>query len=128
MGTYVQNYKAKWNGIVPGMLGADTYDAVYIAKNAIENAGTLDKAAIRDALEHTDEPQRLLIMANGRINFSTGTNYHEITPKTFIEQLVWDSADSKLKPYVVYPDSLPGIDSLKQRDFVLPAGYEPGSP
>jgi branched-chain amino acid transport system substrate-binding protein len=128
VGTYVENYKAKWNGIVPGMLGADTYDAVYIAKNAIESWGTLDKAAIRDALEHTDMPQSLLIMANGKINFATGTNYHEITPKTFIEQLSWDSADSKLKPYVVYPNNLPGIDSLKQRDFVLPAGYEPGSP
>lgn len=128
VGTYVQNYKAKWNGIVPGMLGADTYDAVYIAKNAIEKVGTVDKASVRDAIEDTDMPQSLLIMENGRITFSTGTNYHEILPKTFIEQLVWDAADGKLKPYVVYPDSLPGVQSFKQRDFVLPPGYEPGNP
>ena len=90
VGTYVENYKQKWDGKVPGMLGADTYDAVYIAKNAIENAGSVDKAKVRDALEATDMPQSLLIMSNERINFSTGTNYHEISPKTFIEQLSWD--------------------------------------
>jgi len=128
VGTYVNNYKQKWNGIVPGMLGADTYDAVYIAKNAIENAGTLNKTDVRNALEATDMPQSLLIMSNGRINFSTGTNYHEITPKTFIEQLIWNSATGQLKPSVVYPDSLPGINSFKQSNFVLPPGYAPGSP
>ena len=69
------------------MLGADTYDAVYIVKDAIERAGTLNKTNVRDALETTDMPQSLLIMENERITFSTGTNYHEILPKTFIEQL-----------------------------------------
>jgi branched-chain amino acid transport system substrate-binding protein len=128
VGTYVADYKAKFNGIVPGMLGADTYDAVYIYKNAIEQAGTLDKASIRDALERTDMPQSLLIMENQKITFSTGTNYHEILPKTFIEQLIWNSDQGKLLPYVVYPDSMPGISSFKQADFSLPVDYEPGSP
>ena len=128
VGTYVDNYKAKWAGKIPGMLGADTYDAVYIAKNAIENAGTLNKASVKDALEATDMPQSLLIMANERITFSSGTNYHEILPKTFIEQLVWNPSANALKPSVVYPASMPGIDSFKQSDFVLPDGYEPGSP
>jgi hypothetical protein len=73
-------------------------------------------------------PQSLLIMENERITFSTGTNYHEILPKTFIEQLIWDSASGELKPFVVYPDTMPGIGSFKQRDFVLPEDYEPGSP
>ncbi len=126
VGTFVTNYQQKFSK-VPGMMGADTYDAVYIAKNAIENAGTVDKAKVRDALQATDMPQSLLVMANGRITFSSGTNYHEITPKTFIEQLVWDSAAGKLKPSVVYPDSLPGISSFKQSDFVLPPDYAPGS-
>jgi branched-chain amino acid transport system substrate-binding protein len=128
VGTYVENYKSKFNGIIPGMLGADTYDAVYIAKNAIERAGTLDKAKVRDAIETTDMPQSLLIMENQRITFSTGTNYHEILPKTFIEQLVWNPSANALKPSVVYPDSMPGIGAFKQSDFVLPDGYEPGSP
>ena len=128
VGTYVADYKAKFDGKVPGMLGADTYDAVYIYKKAIEQAGTLDKASIRDELEATDIPQSLLIMENQRITFSTGTNYHEILPKTFIEQLIWDSSTSALKPYVVYPTSMPGINNFKQADFALPPDYQPGSP
>jgi branched-chain amino acid transport system substrate-binding protein len=122
--TYVQNYQAKF-GVIPGMLGADTYDAFYIAKNAIERAGTVNKTNVRDALLTTDMPQSLLVMNNGRIQFSS--DYHEIMPKTFVEQLVWNSADSTLKPTVVYPDSLPGIATLKQSDFVIPDGYVHGS-
>jgi len=128
VGTYVENYKAKFNGITPGMLGADTYDAVYITKNAIERAGTVNKTNVRDALETTDMPQSLLILENGRITFSTGTNYHEILPKTFIEQLIWNAGANELKPFVVYPDTMPGISSFKQQDFALPADYAPGSP
>jgi len=128
VGTYVEDYKNKWDGITPGMMGVDTYDAIYIYKNAVERAGTLNKTNVRDALETTDMEQSLLLMENGRITFSTGTNYHEILPQTFIEQLVWDSASGELKPFVVYPDSMYGISSFKQRDFILPEGYEPGSP
>jgi branched-chain amino acid transport system substrate-binding protein len=129
VGTYVADYKAKFDGKVPGMLGADTYDAVYIYKNAIEKAGTLDKARIRDALQNTDMPQSLLVMENQKITFSSGTNYHEILPKTFIEQLIWDVSSQTLLPHVVYPDSLPGCcDPFKQANFALPPDYEPGSP
>jgi branched-chain amino acid transport system substrate-binding protein len=128
VGTYVEDYKAKFDGKVPGMLGADTYDAVYIYKNAIDKAGTLNKASIRDALEATDMPQSLLLMENQKITFSSGTNYHEILPKTFIEQMIWVPDSGKLLPYVVYPDSMPGISSFKQADFALPPDYEPGSP
>ncbi|MCJ7761823.1 hypothetical protein MUP38_00015, partial [Candidatus Bathyarchaeota archaeon] len=128
VGTYVENYKTKWDGIIPGMMGVDTYDAIYIYKNAVEQAKTLNKTNVKNALEATDMPQSLLIMENERITFSTGTNYHEILPKTFVEQLIWDSASGELKPFVVYPDTMPGISSFKQRDFVLPEDYEPGSP
>jgi branched-chain amino acid transport system substrate-binding protein len=127
VGTYVENYKEKFDGKVPGMLGADTYDAVYIYKNAIEQAGTLNKASIRDALEATDMPQSLLIMENQKITFSSGTNYHEILPKTFIEQMIWVPDSNALLPYVVYPGSMPGISEFKQMDFYLPPDYEAGS-
>ncbi|MGE5637156.1 MAG: ABC transporter substrate-binding protein [Chloroflexota bacterium] len=128
VGTYVQDYKAKFGGKVPGMLGADTYDAVYIYKNAIEQAGTLSKPSIRNAIENTNMPQSLLIMENQKITFSTGANYHEILPRTFIEQLIWDSNTSTLKPYVVYPESMLGISSFKQAVFALPPDYQPGNP
>ena len=42
MDTYVADYSELY-GQVPGMMGADTYDAFYIAKDAIERAGTLEK-------------------------------------------------------------------------------------
>jgi branched-chain amino acid transport system substrate-binding protein len=127
VGTYVENYKAKFDGQIPGMLGADTYDAVYIAKNAIERAGTVDKEAVKNALETTDMPQSLIIMQNERITFSSGTNYHEILPKTFIEQLLWN--EGALLPYVVYPQTMPGIGGdFAQMYFTLPPDYEPGGP
>jgi ABC-type branched-subunit amino acid transport system substrate-binding protein len=125
VGTYVQNYQTKF-GVIPGMLGADTYDAFYIAKNAIERAGSVDKAKVQSALATTDMPQSLLVMDNGRIQFST--SYREILPRTFVEQLIWNSADSTLKPTVIYPDSLPGVTSFKQSVFVITDGYVPGSP
>jgi ABC-type branched-subunit amino acid transport system substrate-binding protein len=127
VGTYVAAYEARFPSKTPGMLGADTYDAVYIAKNAIENAKTLNKTNVRDAIEAISMDQSLLVMENQKITFSTGVNYHEILPKTFIEQLIWHEDSKKLLPLVVYPDSLPGISSFKQADFVLPKNYEPGS-
>jgi branched-chain amino acid transport system substrate-binding protein len=123
----VQDYSQKFNqtyGVVPGMMGADTYDAFHIAKNAIESAGTLDKAAVRKAIENVDMPQMLVQTATGKIQFSTGVNYHEIGPVTFIEQLKWDATTSQLKSQIVWaPESSSG---LKQANFTLPAGYEPG--
>ena len=70
----------------------------------------------------------LIITETGKIEFSTGVNYHEIAPVTFVEQLVWNEAAGECRAVIVYPDSAPGIDPLKQADFALPEGYEPGSP
>jgi branched-chain amino acid transport system substrate-binding protein len=127
----VQTYSEKFYelyGEYPGMMGADTYDAFYIAKNAIERAGTLDKVSVRDAIEKTDMPQMLIMTESGRIRFSTGVNYHEISPVTFIEQLYWDSTSSTLKSRIVWSPFSPGGITLKQADFTLPTGYQAGSP
>ncbi len=70
MDTYVADYKDMYNTI-PGMMGADTYDAFYIAKDAIERAGTLDKSAVKDAIEDCSLDQMLIITDNGKIEFST---------------------------------------------------------
>jgi branched-chain amino acid transport system substrate-binding protein len=125
--TYVTDYQTKYSTL-PGMMGADTYDAFFIAKAAIEAAGTVDKAEVRDALESTSLNQMLILTETGKIEFSTGTNYHEIAPVTFVEQLVWNEAAGECRAAIVYPDTAPGIDPLKQADFALPEGYEPGSP
>lgn len=121
--TYSQKFKQTY-GVDAGMMGADTYDSFYVAKDAITRAGTVDKAAVRDALESTDMPQMLIQTESGRIRFSTGVNYHEISPVTFIEQLKWDSASNTLKSQIVWAPT--GSDNLKQADFVLPTGYQAG--
>jgi branched-chain amino acid transport system substrate-binding protein len=124
----VQTYSEKFNqtyGKMPGMMGADTYDAFYIAKAAIEQAGTLDKAAVRTAIENTNMDQMLILTQTGKIQFSTGVNYHEISPVTFIEQLKWDSSQNQLISQIVWPASAGGTN-LKQVDFALPDGYVAG--
>jgi branched-chain amino acid transport system substrate-binding protein len=126
----VQTYSQKFNqtyGVMPGMMGVDTYDAFYIAKNAIERAGTIDKAAVRTAIENTNMDQMLIMMTTGKISFSTGVNYHEIDPVTFMEQLNWNSSTNTLESQIIWPATVPGISNFKQANFRLPTGYQAGS-
>jgi len=126
---YVTAYEQKYPSNTPGMMGADTYDAFYIAKNAIERAGTVDKAAVRDALEATNMTVRLVLTQTCQIQFSTGTNYHEIGPITFMEQLYWNQTAGVLRPKIVWtPSNVPSLVSIRQGTFALPQGYTPGSP
>jgi branched-chain amino acid transport system substrate-binding protein len=124
VGDYVKNFDMANPHIMPGMMGADTYDALYIAKDAIQRAGTIDKAAVRTAIEETNLNQMLIQTQTGKIQFSTGVNYHEIDPVTFIEQLSWDASTSHLTSQIVW--SPPGSSNLKQVDFKLPTGYQAG--
>ena len=96
-------------------------------KHAIESAGTLDKAAVRQAIENTNLPQRLIMTQTGKIQFSTGVNYHEIGPVTFMEQLKWNSATNKLESQIIWPASVPGISNFKQADFSCQQDIKPGS-
>ena len=122
--SYVEKFDQLYPHTMPGMMGADTYDAFYIAKAAIESAGTIDKAAVRDAIEATNMDQSLIPTQSGKIEFSTGVNFHEILPLTFVEQLKWDEATSHLTSQIVWtPNS---NSDLKQADFTLPIGYQPG--
>ncbi len=128
MDDFCPAYEAKY-GTTPGMMGADTYDAFYIAKDAIERAGTVNKEKVRDALEETDMPQMLLMMETGRIEFSNESEtYHEIAPVTFIEQLFWNATLGECRPQIVWPETAPVVGPIKQRDFELPPNYEPGGP
>ncbi len=49
---FVRKYKARWNN-APNSQSAMGYDSVYILKDALERAGTKDKAKVRDALAKT---------------------------------------------------------------------------
>jgi branched-chain amino acid transport system substrate-binding protein len=123
--SYVEKFNQLYPHVMPGMMGADTYDGFYIAKDAIERAGTIDKAAVRDAIETTNLDQMLIPTKTGKIQFSTGVNYHEIEPITFVEQLKWDSENNHLTSQIVWVPS--GTSSiLKQADFTLPTDYKPG--
>ena len=127
--TAVGTYSAKFNqtyGVMPGMMGADTYDAFYIAKAAIESAGTVDKVAVRQAIENTNMKDSLILTQTGKIQFSTGVNYHEIEPVTFMEQLNWDSTSNTLQSQIIWPSTAAGINDFNQTTFALPNGYVEG--
>lgn len=48
--SYVKNYTAKYGSESMNALGALAYDAMYMVKQAIEKAGSIDHDAIRDAM------------------------------------------------------------------------------
>ncbi len=108
-------FKKKWNA-EPSMMGCSTYEGVYIAAKAIENAGSLDKAKIRDALENLEMPQLIEAMKGGMIKFSK--DYHETKFDLYMEQLFWNDSLGELRPKIVYPEN------LKETDFVLPEWYK----
>jgi len=51
---YKTEYEARWNSKV-STFGAYAYDGLMLAVEAIENAGSTDKAAVRDALENIQD-------------------------------------------------------------------------
>ena len=124
---YIAAYQAKY-GITPGFMGASTYDAFYLAKYAIEAAGTVDKSEVRAAIESSRMDQKLMMTQTGKIEFSTGTDYHEVKILTFVEQLVYNATLGECRAKIVYPETVPVVGTLKQADLFLPDGYEPGSP
>ncbi len=101
------------------MMGASTYEGVYIAAQAIENAGTTDKAAVKQALDTINMPQIIEAMKDGTISFSK--DYRESQFDLWIEQLSFDQAAGECRPSIVWPDN------LKVTEFVLPDWYQPGS-
>ena len=115
---FKNNYFTKW-GMNPDMMGASTYEGTYIAAKAIENAGTLNKADIRQALVDLRMPQLIEYMKNGTISFSK--DFRESQFDHWMEQLYYNSTIGETRPKIVWPDNLKGTD------FVLPDWYKPGS-
>ncbi|HEX2860893.1 MAG TPA: ABC transporter substrate-binding protein [Lacunisphaera sp.] len=52
---FVEKYKARWNGEIPGAFSALGYDAVYVLADAIKRAGTTEGPKLRDALAATKD-------------------------------------------------------------------------
>ena len=72
---FVEAYKKRW-GLEPEGYGtSSSYMAVYVLKDAIERAGTLDPDAVVKALEQTD-----MMGVYGRIRFDPKS--HQVIPST----------------------------------------------
>ncbi len=115
--SFKNNFKQQWNGF-PGMMGASTYEGVYIIKQAIENAGTQNKPAVIQALRTITMPEYIEAMQNGTISFSP--DFREAKFGLYMEQARWNQTDQTLRPVIVWPAS------LQQAPFVLPDWFEPG--
>ena len=112
------DYVAKY-GSFPDMMGVSTYEGVYVAAQAIENAGTLEKTAVRDALAGIRMPQKVEAIKDGFITFSP--DYREVQFELFVSQLFWDEQAGECRPRIVWPDN------LKETGFVLPDWYQAGT-
>ncbi|MDI9632625.1 MAG: ABC transporter substrate-binding protein [Methanolinea sp.] len=116
---FLADFDKKYGGFA-GMMGAATYEAVYIAAAAIEQAGSLDRAKIRDALASAKIPQMMEIMKDGVISFSP--EYRESKFELYVVQLSMDKESGEPRPTIVWPDA------LKAGEFKVPDWYSPGSP
>ncbi len=115
---FKDSFKQRWGGF-PGMMGASTYEGVYIVAQAVENAGTRDKPAVIDALGTLDMPQIIEAMQDGTITFTP--DFRESKFNLYMEQLIWDQTEQAVRPVIVWPDS------LQQQPFMLPDWFEPGN-
>jgi len=114
---FMSDFDQKWGGF-PGMMGAATYEAVYIGARGVEDAGTLDQAKITDAIARISMPQMVEAMKAQTINFSP--DYRESKFELYMEQLFWNETAKETRPEIVWPAN------LKETDFVLPDWFEPG--
>lgn len=79
--TFVQKYQAKYDGETPVSFAALAYDAVYIVKQAIEQAGSTDYAKVIDAL--TNGTFTGLVTSSEGFKFSDGNPVKSATVITF---------------------------------------------
>ena len=115
---FKQSYFAKF-GTYPDMMGASTYEGIFITAKAIGNAGTTDKAAVRQALVDLKMPQVIEVMKDKTISFSP--DFRESTFDLWMEQLSYNATLKETRPIIVWPDN------LKTTDFILPSWYVAGS-
>jgi branched-chain amino acid transport system substrate-binding protein len=115
---FKQSYFTKF-GTYPDMMGASTYEGIFISAKAIGNAGTTDKAAVRQALVGLKMPQIIEVMKDKTISFSP--DFRESTFDLWMEQLSYNASLKETRPIIVWPDN------LKTTDFILPSWYVAGS-
>jgi branched-chain amino acid transport system substrate-binding protein len=115
---FKQSYFKRF-GAYPDMMGASTYDGIFIAAGAIGSAGTTDKAAVRQALVDLKMPQIVEAMKDRTCSFSP--DFRESAFDLWMEQLAFNATIGETRPAIVWPDN------LKTTEFVLPPWYVAGS-
>lgn len=110
-----EQFEKRWGGF-PGMMGASTYEGVYIAVQAVENAGTREKNAVTAALAALEMPEMVEAMEGGVVRFTD--EYREARFALYMVQLRWDDGANAVRPVIVWPDN------LAQGEFVLPDWFE----
>jgi len=98
------------------MMGASTYEGVYIAVQAVENAGTREKNAVTAALAALEMPEMVEAMEGGVVRFTD--EYREARFALYMVQLRWNETANAVRPVIVWPDH------LAQDEFVLPDWFE----
>jgi len=109
-------FNSKW-GSQPSMMGASTYEGVYIAAQAIDEADSLVKEDIKNSLNSLQMDEMVEAMQEGTIAFSDDARESKF--QLYMQQLIWDDAVGETRPVIVWPDN------LKEADFILPEWYEP---
>jgi branched-chain amino acid transport system substrate-binding protein len=115
---FKESYNRRWGGF-PGMMGASTYEGVYILAKAVENAGTRDKKAVIESLGTLKMPQVIEYMEDGVISFTP--DFRESKFELYWEQLMWNQTGHVVRPVIVWPAI------VQQQPFILPAWFEAGS-
>ncbi len=105
----------------PGMMSLTTYDAILIIAKVVENAGSLDRAKIINALNRFDmkttELGTVTPVVGGVVKFDPIAR--EIKTLAIAVQMVWDESAKELRTVVVWPNE------FKTADFVVPPYVTP---
>ncbi len=115
---FLEDFQTKYGGFA-GMMGAATYESVYIAAKAIEDAGTVQKDAVQKTLSEISMDHMIEVMKDQVIRFSP--DYRESSFDLYVEQMKMDSAAGEIRPHIVWPES------IRETGFVIPDWYQPGS-
>lgn len=116
---FLENFRNKYGGFA-GMMGAATYESVYIAAKSIEDAGTVQKGAVQKTLSEISMDHMMEVMEDGLIQFSP--DYRESSFVLYVEQMRMDPAFDEIRPHIVWPES------IRETGFTIPDWYKPGSP
>jgi branched-chain amino acid transport system substrate-binding protein len=111
---FKEAYQRRW-GRLPGLGARDPYEDVYIIAKAIEEAGTLDKAKIVEALNSLEMPEMCKLMVDKTIKFD---ELRRIDALGWIEQAYM--TPEGLRTEIIWPKD------IAKRQFELPSYYTPG--